>query len=41
LRVVTIDGDLTIDQVHAQVINAVEHRLESAKSWQPQLIIRP
>jgi dTMP kinase len=34
LRVITIDGDLSIDQVHAQVIKAVEARLSSAKSWQ-------
>jgi dTMP kinase len=31
VRVVVIDGDLTIDQVHRQVINAVEAALES---WQ-------
>jgi dTMP kinase len=31
VRVVVIDGDLTIDQVHRQVINAVEARLEA---WQ-------
>ena len=28
LRVVLIDGDLTIDQVHAQVITAIESRLK-------------
>jgi dTMP kinase len=31
LRVVVIDGDMTINQVHLQVINAVEARLEA---WQ-------
>jgi dTMP kinase len=31
MRVVVIDGDLTINQVHRQVINAVEARLEA---WQ-------
>jgi len=31
VRVVTIEGDLSIDQVHQQVINAVEARLEA---WQ-------
>ena len=33
VRVVVIDGDLTINQVHRQVINAVEARLEE---WQAQ-----
>lgn len=33
VRVVVIDGDLTINQVHRQVINAVEARLEA---WQAQ-----
>src|SRR5579859_6226502 len=32
LRVVVIDGDLTIDQVHRQVINALAARLEQAQT---------
>jgi dTMP kinase len=36
LRVVTIDGDLSIDDVHAQVINAVEARFGPGKSWPAQ-----
>jgi dTMP kinase len=41
LRVVTIEGDLPIDQVHAQVITALEARLETRlESWQSQPKIR-
>jgi dTMP kinase len=36
LRVVTIDGELNIDQVHAQVINAVEARLRAENIWPAQ-----
>jgi dTMP kinase len=35
-RVITINGELTIDQVHAQVINAVEARLKAANIWPAQ-----
>ncbi len=34
VRVVVIDGDLSIDQVHRQVINAVAARLGLSNQWQ-------
>jgi dTMP kinase len=46
LRVITIDGNLSIDEVHRQVINAVEPRLKSrmqeqGESWPAQPAPQP